>query len=98
MSSGTQVELDWAAIDAAQGGDGAAGAGGARGTGAGAPSEPSSYPSDEEILEMEPVGQASESVWQLGLDGTGILRAGGCARCPIFWSTTPSKPICCHRA
>ena len=59
MSSGTQVELDWAAIDAAQGGDGAAGAGGARGTGAGAPSEPSSYPSDAEILEMDPVGQAS---------------------------------------
>src|SRR5712692_162223 len=59
MSSGAQVELDWAAIDAAQGGEGAAGVVGARGTGANAPSEPSTYRSDEEILGIEPMGQAS---------------------------------------
>jgi hypothetical protein len=59
MSSGAQVELDWAAIDAAQGGEGASGAGGARGTNAHAPAEPSTYRSDEEILGLEPVGQAS---------------------------------------
>src|ERR1700704_5905299 len=53
MSSGTQVELDWAGVDAAPGGDSTPPANGA-GSGTGA------YLTDEEILGLEPVGVASK--------------------------------------
>src|ERR1700704_814451 len=53
MSSGTQVELDWAEVDAAPGGDSTPLANGA-GSGTGA------YLTDEEILGLEPVGVASK--------------------------------------
>jgi hypothetical protein len=52
MSSGTQIELDMLGTDAGQGGAAAAPASGANGTGAGA----GVYPTDEEILGMEPAG------------------------------------------
>src|SRR6266566_1965621 len=53
MSSGTQVELDWAGVDAAPGGASTPLANGA-GSGTGA------YLTDEEILGLEPVGVASK--------------------------------------
>ena len=52
MSSGTQVDLDWAGPDAAQGGSMAPPAGNAPTFGAGG----TGYLTDEEILGMEPVG------------------------------------------
>src|SRR5690242_8999009 len=51
MSSGTQVDLDWAGTDAGQGGAGAPAAG-APGTGA----DGGAYLTDEEILGIEPAG------------------------------------------
>src|SRR5216684_7186223 len=50
MSSGTQVDLDWTGIDAAQGGPAAPPAGGANGAGSGA----GAYLTDEEILGIDP--------------------------------------------
>ena len=82
MSSGTQIELDWAAIDAPQRGEGAAGAG-ARGNGANATSEPSTCRSDEEILGIDPPspkrgygGQARQNFDDGGLAGDGNTHAG----------------------
>ncbi len=38
-----------------------------------------------------------ESVWQLGLTPPLYWRERRSAGWPIFWSTTRSKPICCHQ-
>jgi hypothetical protein len=50
MSSGTQIELDWTGVDAAQGGAATPPPSGANGTGPGA------HLTDEEILGLEPAG------------------------------------------
>jgi hypothetical protein len=55
MSSGTQVELDWTGIDAAQSGPVGAPPSGANGAGAGA------QLTDEEILGIEPVGATTNT-------------------------------------
>jgi len=52
MSSGTQIDLDVLGTDAGQGGAATPPASGANGAGAGS----GVYPTDEEILGIEPVG------------------------------------------
>jgi hypothetical protein len=74
MSSGTQIELDWTGVDAAQGGAAAPPASVANGAGA----EAGTYPTDEEILEIDPPspkggygGQAHGHAGNAGTESTG---------------------------
>ena len=55
MSSGAQIEMDWAGIDVASGAVATPPVGGANGAGAGA----EKYLTDEEILGIEPVGEST---------------------------------------
>jgi hypothetical protein len=57
MSSGAQIDMDWAGLDAASGGSVAPPANGANGAGAGA----EKYLTDEEILGIEPVGESTSA-------------------------------------
>ena len=57
MSSGAQIEMDWAGIDVASGAVATPPVGGANGAGAGA----EKYLTDEEILGIEPVGESTST-------------------------------------
>jgi hypothetical protein len=57
MSSGAQIEMDWAGHDGATGGIAAPPSSGGNGAGAGA----EKYLTDEEILGIEPVGQLTST-------------------------------------
>jgi hypothetical protein len=48
-------------------------------------------------FDIHPWNGGYESVWQLGLTLPLYCRERRSAGWPIFWSTTRSKPICCHR-
>jgi hypothetical protein len=80
MSSGTQIDMDWAGIDSAAGGSAAPPASAANGTGAAA----EKYLTDEEILGIDPPspkdgygGQARERVGNTGTASTGSPAAVG---------------------
>src|SRR5258706_10637887 len=57
MSSGAQIEMDWAGIDVASGAVATPPVGGANGAGAGA----EKYLTDEEILGIDPVGESTST-------------------------------------
>src|SRR6266481_1942028 len=51
----------------------------------------------EEVRRQRSKEGVHETVWQLGLTLPLYCRERRSAGWPIFWSTTRSKPICCHR-